>query len=276
MPKYKNGYIPDSELVTIEGNHKATRGTAARWAALKADVLRNEGVTLKITGGENAYRSYAGQVFARNAACRAGRCNDAAVPGTSSHGGSLNGRDSGAIDVSNWAVLGKDKFYAYCRRNGFEPGYFDWEPWHIIDWAPYTVPSSGGGGSGEEDMPLSDDDIQRIWTHMIGLPTQGRAADWLTNLAAAVESLRKSLPAAVWDEMIQARDSSGNPVLGVKFKARDFEASTNALVQQPVTDVQIKAIAAAVAKAIGTPTVTVDEKKIADAVREVFRTDPLK
>lgn len=149
MPKYKNGYIPASELVTIEGNHPATRGTAARWAALKADVLKNEGVTLRITGGENAYRSYAGQVFARNAACRAGRCNDAAVPGTSSHGGSLNGRDSGAIDVNNWAVLGKEKFYAYCRRNGFEPGYFDWEPWHIIDWDPYNVPTAAGGGGGE-------------------------------------------------------------------------------------------------------------------------------
>lgn len=147
MPKYPNGCIPTSELVLIERNHPATRGTAARWEALKADVLKNEGVTLRITGGENAYRSYAGQVFARKAACARGRCNDAAVPGTSSHGGSLNGRDSGAIDVDNWAVLGKEKFYAYARRNGFEPGYFSWEPWHIIDWAPYTVPSTSGGGS---------------------------------------------------------------------------------------------------------------------------------
>lgn len=146
-PRYRNGYIPSSELVLIEGNHPATRGTAARWENLKADVLANEGVRLRITGGENAYRSFSGQQFARQQACARGRCNDAAVPGTSSHGGSLNGRDSGAIDVDNWSVLGKEKFYSYCRRNGFDPGYFDWEPWHIIDWAPYTVPAGAAGGA---------------------------------------------------------------------------------------------------------------------------------
>lgn len=145
-PRYKNGFIPVSELVLIEGNHLATRGTAARWENLKTDVLYHEGVTLRITGGENAYRSYSGQVFARKNACAEGRCDDAAEPGFSSHGGSLNGRDSGAIDVSNWADIGIVKFYDYCRRNGFEPGYFDWEPWHIIDWAPYTLPASAAGG----------------------------------------------------------------------------------------------------------------------------------
>lgn len=153
MPRYANGFIPNHELVLIEGNHRATRGTAARWEALKADVKKNEGITLRITGGENAYRSFSGQQFARNNACRAGRCNDAAVPGFSSHGGSLNGRDSGAIDVNNWAALGKTKFYAYCRKHGFEPGYFDWEPWHIIDWAPYTVPAGGGGGGAPTPAP---------------------------------------------------------------------------------------------------------------------------
>ena len=44
MPRYANGFIPDHELVLIEGNHKATRGTAARWEMLKADVLANEGI----------------------------------------------------------------------------------------------------------------------------------------------------------------------------------------------------------------------------------------
>ncbi len=162
-PKYRNGYIPASELVLIEGNHWATRGTAARWEAMKADVLENEGVTLRITGGENAYRSFAGQTFARRQACARGRCNDAAVPGFSSHGGSLNGRDSGAIDVSNWAVLGKDKFYAYCRKHGFEPGYFDWEPWHIIDWNPYVVPAtSGSGNASPVSIPLKEDSMRAI------------------------------------------------------------------------------------------------------------------
>lgn len=142
-PKYPNGFIPRSELVQVERGHVATRGTAARWEALKADVLENEGVTLRITGEEeNAYRSLAGQQHARKEACARGRCDDAAVPSYSSHGGSYKGRDSGAIDVANWAELGKELFYAYCRKHGFEPGFFEWEPWHIIDWNPYTVPTT--------------------------------------------------------------------------------------------------------------------------------------
>lgn len=174
MPRYPNGFIPASELVTIEGNHKATRGTAARWEALKADVKAHEGITLRITGGENAYRSYAGQVFARKQACAAGRCNDAAVPGFSSHGGSLNGRDSGAIDVSNWALLGKAKFYAYCRKHGFEPGYFSWEPWHIIDWAPYTVPASGGGGAEPFPTPEEEEEEEMKASYVWWVTTLGK------------------------------------------------------------------------------------------------------
>jgi hypothetical protein len=48
-----------------------------------------------------------------------------------------------AIDVANWGVLGMDKWYAYCRKHGFEPGFFDWEPWHIIDWNPWVMPAGG-------------------------------------------------------------------------------------------------------------------------------------
>lgn len=234
MPKYPNGYIPASELVLIEGNHPATRGTAARWAALKADVLKNEGVTLRITGGENAYRSYAGQVFARKNACAAGRCNDAAVPGTSSHGGSLNGRDSGAIDVSNWAVLGKDKFYAYCRRNGFEPGYFSWEPWHIIDWDPYNAPS-GGGGVGGDDMSVEDVYNAR---DKDGRNTLDQGRQIMADMAAQYQVLLErldALPKAPLDALIPAMKPDGTPLTDaagkpVQFRARDYLASTNAQV----------------------------------------------
>ena len=180
MPRYANGFIPDHELVLIEGNHKATRGTAARWEMLKADVLANEGIRLRITGGENAYRSFAGQVFARQNACAEGRCNDAAVPGTSSHGGSLNGRDSGAIDVNNWADIGLTKFSMYCRRNGFEPGYFDWEPWHIIDWAPYTLPA--GGGNSTPENPETPEEEEEEEMAMKGLAYK-RSSDGATIVA---------------------------------------------------------------------------------------------
>lgn len=147
MSRFSNGGIPASLLVEIGPYHWMTAATAKRWAGLVADILKNEGVRMQITPGKNAYRDYAGQVFARNGACANGRCDDAAVAGTSSHGGEYRGRDSLAIDVANWGVLGKDKWYAYCRKHGFEPGFFDWEPWHIIDWAPWTMPAGPSGGS---------------------------------------------------------------------------------------------------------------------------------
>lgn len=148
MAKYPNGKIPRDTLIKRGNYHYATAGTWAKWDALVADVERNEGFTLRITEGLNVYRDLEGQEFARKNACAAGRCNDAAVPGTSSHGGVYNGRDSLAIDVANWANLSRDKWYDYCRKHGFEPGFFDWEPWHIIDWEPYRAVS----GSQQEDV----------------------------------------------------------------------------------------------------------------------------
>lgn len=153
MSRFANGQIPSNLLVTVGPYHWMPAATAHRWAGLVADIQAHEGVTMRITPGKNAYRDYTGQVFARNNACAAGRCNDAAVPGTSSHGGEYRGRDSLAIDVTNWAVLGKDKWYAYCRKHGFEPGFFDWEPWHIIDWSPWAM-SAGGGSSPFIDYAL--------------------------------------------------------------------------------------------------------------------------
>lgn len=154
MARHPNGQIPRNTLVKRGNYHYATPGTWAKWDSLVADVQRNEGVTLRITEGLNVYRDYEGQVFARNNACAAGRCNDAAVPGTSSHGGVYNGRDSLAIDVANWGLLGQAKWYDYCRKHGFEPGFFDWEPWHIIDWEPYRSVPSGGGSSSTPNINI--------------------------------------------------------------------------------------------------------------------------
>lgn len=164
MSRFPNGGIPGHLLVEVGPYHWLTPGTAQRWAGLVADVLANEGVRLRITPGKNAYRDYEGQVFAKDNACAEGDCNDAADPGTSSHGGEYRGRDSMAIDVANWGELGQAKWYAYCRKHGFEPGFFDWEPWHIIDWAPYTMPSPSGGKAPkpETEEPIIEEDDMPI------------------------------------------------------------------------------------------------------------------
>lgn len=157
MARYPNGRIPLDTLIRRRESDYATAGTWAKWDALVEDVRANEGITLQITPGNNVYRDYASQVYAREQACKRGRCDDASVPGKSTHGGVYNGRDALAIDVQNWSLLGQTKWYYYARKHGFEPGFFDWEPWHIIDWEPYrAVPSGGGSSSGGSTAPAED------------------------------------------------------------------------------------------------------------------------
>ncbi|WP_167131883.1 M15 family metallopeptidase [Paramicrobacterium chengjingii] len=170
MARFANGRIPESMLKWFtSGGEKfrSTPATIARWNALVADVRAHEGVTLTITSGPNAYRDYASQVAMRNK-----HGLGAATPGTSSHGGFWEGRDTMAIDVNNWAVLGQSKFYAYARKHGFSPGlisttrgYARTETWHLVDLAPWTMPAGTSGSTSkpqtntasaeeeEDDMP---------------------------------------------------------------------------------------------------------------------------
>lgn len=147
--RYPNGEIPKSELVYLGDEHWLTPGTAVRWRAFQEDVYANEGVWLYITPGPNAYRDIESQwtTYWNEPP------GNAAYPSTSSHGGVYDGRDSMAIDVANWGQIGREKFYAYARKHGFEPGYFDWEPWHIIDWSPWDHQEElPNGGEEDEDM----------------------------------------------------------------------------------------------------------------------------
>ena len=94
MTKYQNGRIPQSALVQIDGEpyHYTSPKGLAMWHALKRNVERDKGVTLRITWGWNAYRPEDRQEYARDQACKAGNCLSAAYPGTSSHGGTWTSR----------------------------------------------------------------------------------------------------------------------------------------------------------------------------------------
>jgi hypothetical protein len=157
MPTYSNGYIPANLLITFASGtngdgyweHQLSAGTLAKHRALVARAKQRTGKTLQATPGWSCYRPYKWQVVYRD---RYG--NGAAVPGTSSHGGVWEGRQTLAIDYHNWAtVYGGDQaaFFADARAVGLSPGmimrsrgYPD-EPWHLIDmdpWAP--APASAG------------------------------------------------------------------------------------------------------------------------------------
>lgn len=163
MPSYTNGYIPDSLLITFnvgvssgEGvwKHQLSPGTYAKHLALVALARKNTGRTLQISTGWGAYRPMPAQVYARKV-----HGNGAAVPGTSSHGGFWEKKQTLAIDYGNWAyVYNGDRaaFYRDVRAVGLEPGlispqrgYPD-EPWHVVDLAPWAA--AGAAGTSEEDV----------------------------------------------------------------------------------------------------------------------------
>lgn len=168
MSTYKNGYIPRSMLVLIASGtnqhgyweHLLSPATKARHDALVARAKARTGRTLAMGAGWSAYRPYAEQVKARQI-----YGNGAAVPGTSSHGGFWEGKQTLAMDFSNWStVYGGDRaaFFADCRAAGLEPdlisprrGYPD-EPWHVVCSNPWSAVPAGGGAT---PFPSQEDDM---------------------------------------------------------------------------------------------------------------------
>lgn len=155
--RFPNGFIPENVLVTFGSGYRADYGNWKHQLSVSSYLkhkrlqelsLRNRGKKLQISEGNNAYRDYAGQVFARQH-----HGNNAAVPGTSSHGGYWEGKNTLAMDYGNWSyVYGGDRaaFYRDVRSAGLSPGlispergYPD-EPWHVVDLEPWIVPSGGG------------------------------------------------------------------------------------------------------------------------------------
>lgn len=164
MVTYSNGYIPADLLVTFATGWNSTDGdwkhqlSPSTYGKHLALVRRSPGGKLQVSSGWGAYRPYAAQVVARR---RFG--NGAAVPGTSSHGGFWEGRQTLAIDYHNWgSVYGWDqaRFFADCRAVGLTPGmimrsrgYPD-EPWHVIDLDPWAPAPAGIGAT-----PIAEDDM---------------------------------------------------------------------------------------------------------------------
>lgn len=175
-PRFQNGRIPDNVLITFgsgwssgEGNwtHRLSVGTYMKHKNLVALAKQHTGKTLQITAGNNAYRDYEAQVYARKM-----HGNGAAVPGTSSHGGWWEGQNTLAIDYHNWSYVyggSRTAFYADVRAVGLTPGlisvprgYPD-EPWHVVDLDPWAVPA-GGGSAAEIPIIRKRKDMQVIRT----------------------------------------------------------------------------------------------------------------
>lgn len=237
MGTYRNGYVPRDRLVLLASGVNTTVGhwehllsprAAALHHALVARAKARTGRTLAMGAGWSAYRPYGQQVTARQI-----YGNGAAVPGTSSHGGFWEGRDTLAMDYSNWSwVYGGDRaaFYADCRAVDLEPGlieprrgYPD-EPWHVVcgdPWGP--VPAGSGSTNFEEDemTPEQNAALADVWNKMQRVIQILEAVDVRTgnkqsgNLAIAAERIA-SLPADVWAHGLK------HPLIDAVIPAGDF------------------------------------------------------
>lgn len=160
---YANGGVPINLLVARPCAGKDVclmmPGTAAKFDRLVALAQAERGWTPVVSGPADAYRTIGMQRTYWNTM----PYPMAAYPGTSSHGGSYNGVESGAVDIGNWSEVGRAVFFDLARRAGFEPGYFDGtggkpdEPWHVIDWSPWDAPAFTP--TPELDTPSEEDDM---------------------------------------------------------------------------------------------------------------------
>ncbi|MBD8477558.1 hypothetical protein [Microbacterium sp. CFBP 8794] len=172
---WRNGNIPEGDLVIFERGYNdtdrnwywgLTPGTYARVLALIALAFLHTGRRLSPGDGWSTYRPLWAQEIAR-------RIHGifAATPGASSHGGFWEGRETLAIDFSNWSwVYGGDRaaFYADCWAVGLTPGmieprrgYPD-EPWHVIDMNPRAGAPAPAGTitpSEEDELMAAKDEI---------------------------------------------------------------------------------------------------------------------
>ncbi|MEI3845308.1 MULTISPECIES: N-acetylmuramoyl-L-alanine amidase [unclassified Microbacterium] len=140
VPRYPNGEAPLDVLVSRPSASKdfclMFPGTAVKYDRLVQLGRARYGWTPLVSGPDDAYRRLSVQIEYKRI-----YGGNAAAPGYSSHGGWFEGAETGALDIGNWGDIGQDAFYQLASDAGFVPGYFDWEPWHIIDYTPWDVPA---------------------------------------------------------------------------------------------------------------------------------------
>lgn len=249
MPRYPNGEVPASALVTFASGtdengyweHRLPPSTYRKHLELVRLGEQRRGRTLQITPGYNADRPIAWQWVA----WRISPAGNAAYPGTSSHGGSYQGVDMAAMDYGNWKwVWGSyAAFAAACAEVGLEAGLFSWEPWHVIDrnpWAP--VPA---GFREEEDMtPEQDNMLRNIYAAVFqggpDMGDRGRSISYsLGNLTEFADRIDKNVAPILRD----------GELVSLRQEVADAKTGVLELLGRPVSQAQVDAEAVATALA---------------------------
>ncbi|WP_137843869.1 hypothetical protein [Microbacterium sp. 2FI] len=279
---YTNGYIPRDRLVLLASGtnehgyweHLLSPASAARHRALVARAKARTGRTLAMGPGYSAYRPYDNQVLARKLYGLG-----AALPGTSSHGGRWEDRETLAMDYANWAWVyanhgGQAAFFEDARAVGLAPGmimrsrgYPD-EPWHVIDLNPWSpVPATAGSTELLTEAPIENRDIvmRTIYdTDNTNDATRRAAVGELTfEVQGPAASARERklwgdpepVTSAEWDGILASvnkrRAQNGlDPLTGFRGEVGDEEFDYAALAAAIVTAGGTAPTAAQIAKAV--------------------------
>lgn len=254
---WRNGYIPESDLVIFKRGNNPTDGdwfwgltpaTYARHLALVSRAFNKTGRTLTPSDGWGTYRPYDAQVIARRI-----YGNGAASPGTSSHGGFWEGRETLAIDYSNWAWVyngDRDAFYADARAVGLTPGmiatsrgYPD-EPWHVIDLNPRSGPTTAGVGAEAFDFEESE----------------------LMAAIDQIQAMHDVTRAYVRDQVRGMIDATNSNLIGVTQRQHDVTRQYVGDLSQAQHDVTRRYLVDTITAAVGRVAVGVDVAEVRAAV----------
>lgn len=144
--------------LTAGGFGYLENGTASGWFAARSDLIKTTGVVPVIIN-DGMYRDYARQVYWKTYWTRLGKPQNAATPGTSNHGLGL------AVDINNISAYNQKTLDTVMARHGFVRDTS--ETWHYHHTS--TNPTDSGSTPIEgEEMPLTDDDVVKIWSYLIG------------------------------------------------------------------------------------------------------------
>jgi hypothetical protein len=217
IARYSNGYVPVNRLIVIDrgyngidGNweHRLPRATLRRWNRLVARAARRRAaaglppLALRITSGWCTDRPYPVQVRAKQI-----HGIYAATPGTSSHGGVFENKQTAAIDAGNYSSVyagcgGYDAWLSDLRAEGFDrlpPGYpLDGERHHIIDYNPWDdEPEFGGAPAGGGATPFEKGFLMAL--------TDKQQEDLYNNIAGNNEPFLKAIAQTVSEQILNHR-----------------------------------------------------------------------
>jgi hypothetical protein len=127
---FANGRYPDSALSAIPGG-RLRKDAALRWNAMCIHLRRNGRAIPMPNGAFSSYRTLSGQVLMRRQWCARGKCQNAAVPGTSNHGKGIS------VDTNQGSTVDSVPQFGFDKRHSDAP----WESWHRTwgGYGPVTV-----------------------------------------------------------------------------------------------------------------------------------------